>query len=90
MKEPQVTVEFFGVPRARAGRAEMQVRATTAAEALAAVAAACPALSGVQKYDGSLAPHFLLSLGGNRFLTDLNLQLSHGDRLLLLSADAGG
>jgi hypothetical protein len=37
-----------------------------------------------------LAPHYALSLNGQRFLRDLDYLLVPGDRLLLLSADAGG
>jgi hypothetical protein len=40
--------------------------------------------------DGRLAPVYLLSLNGERFLTDLDERLPAGARLLLLSADAGG
>ena len=43
----QVTVEFFGIPRHRAGRAELAVPAGTVAELLAAVERACPALAGL-------------------------------------------
>jgi molybdopterin converting factor small subunit len=90
MNGPQVTVELFGIPRARAGRAELTVHAATAAEALSALVLACPALAGVRHADGRLAPQYLLSVDGQRFLTDLGEPLRPGDRLLLLSADAGG
>jgi molybdopterin converting factor small subunit len=90
MNLPEVTVEFYGVPRLRAGRPELRVRAATAAAALAAVARACPGLAEVCGADGRLMPAYLLSLDGERFLTDLGERLQHGDRLLLLSADAGG
>jgi molybdopterin converting factor small subunit len=90
MNGPTVTVEFYGVPRLRAGRPEITVAAATAGEALAAVVAACPALAGLCRPDGRLAPQYLLSLDGERFVTDLSEPLRLGDRLLLLSADAGG
>jgi molybdopterin converting factor small subunit len=86
---PQVTVEFFGVPRARAGRAELAVAAATVAEALAAVERACPGLKGLVRA-GRLAPHYLLSINGERFVTRLEEPLGPSTRLLLLSADAGG
>ena len=85
----RVTVEFFGVPRARAGRDELIVTARTAAEALAAVECACPALQGLTRA-GSLAPHYLLSINGERFVAQLDEPLAANTRLLLLSADAGG
>jgi molybdopterin converting factor small subunit len=84
-----VVVEFFGVPRARADRSELEVPAGTVAEILAHVEAACPGLKGLRR-DGRLAPHYLLSLDGREFLTDMDQRLSPGDRVLLLSADAGG
>jgi sulfur-carrier protein len=90
MNVPAVTVEFYGVPRMRAGRPEITVAAATAGEALAAVAETCPGLAGLCRPDGRLAPQYLLSLDGERFVTDLAESLRPGDRLLLLSADAGG
>ncbi len=85
-----VMIEFFGVPRRRAGRAELPVEADTAAAALARVAEACPDLGGLVTPEGRLAPAYLLSVGGERFIVDLAEPLPDGARLLLLSADAGG
>jgi molybdopterin converting factor small subunit len=85
-----VCVEFFGVPRSRAGRSELELPVGTVGEILARVEAACPGLQGLRQADGRLAAHYLLSLDGREFLTDLNRLLSPGDRVLLLTADAGG
>jgi molybdopterin converting factor small subunit len=85
-----VTVEFYGIPRQRAGRAEVCVSAHTVAELLDAVEAACPGLGTLRRADGQLVPHYLLSREGRVFLADPRLELSAGERLLLLSADAGG
>jgi len=85
----QVTIEFYGVPRWRAGRAELAVPAGTVTTVLAAIERDCPGLRGLMRNDGRLAPHYLLSINGERFLTDME-QLNAGDRVLLLSADAGG
>jgi molybdopterin converting factor small subunit len=85
-----VMVEFFGIPRARAGCQEMTLSAATPREALAALVADCPGLEGLCLPDGRLAPGYLLSLDGTRFVTDLDQPLRTGERLLLLSADAGG
>jgi molybdopterin converting factor small subunit len=90
MNAPAVTVEFYGVPRLRAGRPEIRVAAATAGEALAAVVETCPDLAGLRRPDGRLAPQYLLSLDGERFVTDLSQPLRPGDRLVVLSADAGG
>jgi molybdopterin converting factor small subunit len=85
-----VTVEFYGLPRARAGCPSVVVSAATVGAALAAVVEACPSLVGLRQEDGRLSSQYLLSLDGERFLTDLDHPLQPGDRLLLLSADAGG
>jgi molybdopterin converting factor small subunit len=90
MNLPTVTVEFFGMARQRTGRRELTVSAATAGEAVAALLEACPELRGLRGPDGRLAPHYLLSLDGRQFLTDLDHPLRGGERLLLLSADAGG
>lgn len=79
----RVTVELYGVPRHRFGVAEVTVEAATARAALAG-------LPGVLAADGRLAPQYLLSVDGGRFVTDLDAELPAGTRLLLLSADAGG
>ena len=87
---PEVVVEFFGMARARAGRPELALRAATARAALAEARAACPGLGELCRPGGGLAPYYLLSLDGERFLADLDEPLAPGARLLLLSADAGG
>jgi hypothetical protein len=88
-EESWVTVEFFGVPRLRAGQGELRVPAGTATEVLAAVERACPGLAGLVR-DGRLSPHYLLSVDGRCFVANLDQYVEPGDRLLLLSADAGG
>jgi molybdopterin converting factor small subunit len=85
-----VTVEFFGIPRQRAGRAELAVEARTVAELLAALERSCPGLEGLVQADGRLAPHYLLSIDGERFVATEHEPLRPGARVLLLSADVGG
>jgi molybdopterin converting factor small subunit len=85
-----VTVEFYGVPRLRAGCAELAVSPGSATAVLAEVAARCPGLSDLLTGEGRLSPHYLLSVDGQVFVADLADQLSSGSHLLLLSADAGG
>ncbi len=86
----QVTVEFYGIPRQRAGRAEVVVSAGTLAEVLAEVERACPSLGSVTQSNGRMASSYLLSVGGQQFVSDLTQPVRTGERLLLLSADAGG
>ena len=90
MTGPNVTIELFGMARARANCRELVVSATTAFEALGQLAEACPGLSALVLPDGTLARQFLLSLDGQFFVKDLGQPLKMGDRLVLLSADAGG
>ena len=85
-----VTIEFYGLPRQRAGRAELTIAARTVLDALGAARAACPNLTGLLTPDDRLNPHFLVSLNGERFVTDLSEILPPGARLLLLGTDAGG
>ena len=91
MAQPdEIVVEFFGMPRRRAGRAELSVAVGTVRAVLIAVQLECPGLSDLLQPTGRLAPHYLLSLDGQRFLADPDEVLPPGARLLLLSADAGG
>lgn len=85
-----LTVEFFGIPRQRAGCATTTVCAGTLAEVLSTLEKTYPGLHGLQRPDGGPAPHYLLSLDGDRFVSDPYQRLEPGSRLLLLSADAGG
>jgi molybdopterin converting factor small subunit len=88
--KPKVTVEFYGMPRHKAGCSELAVSAATLAEALAQIELSCPGLKGLFRADGSLEPQYLISIDGREFTRDLDYPLSAGTRLLLLSADAGG
>lgn len=84
-----VVVEFYGLARHRARIAELVVEATTVREALQAVAERCPELVGLLA-DGGVPREILISVNGEHFVTDLEMVLVPQDRLLLLSADAGG
>lgn len=89
-RDDEVTVEFFGIPRCRAGRDAVRVQARTVSELLDAVTASCPGLSDLRGPGGGLARHYLLSLDGRQFLDDPAQPLRPGVPVLLLSADAGG
>jgi sulfur-carrier protein len=90
MRCDTVTVEFYGIPRQRAGRSELTVHARTVAELLEAVARSCPQLAKIVGSDDRLAPHLAISVNGQIFVKDLGQPLQPGDRVLLLSADMGG
>ena len=85
-----VIVEFYGIPRQRAGRAELSCPPGTVRDLLLEVERICPKLHGLLAANGRLAPQYLLSLDGRRFTADLGESVRAGDRLVLLSADAGG
>ncbi len=85
-----VVIEFFGIPRQQAGRPDLAVPPGTLAQLLQSIQQACPKLKELRQPDGRLSPHYLLSINGDQFVTDLQQKLRPGDRLLLLSADAGG
>jgi hypothetical protein len=84
-----VVVELYGMARHRARRAEVSVQAATLGELLAAVVEACPALADLRGPDGRPGAAYLVSLDGERFVGDAQGPLS-AERVLILSADAGG
>lgn len=90
MNPSTITIELFGMPRARAGLKEVVVSAANAREALTQLIKECPQLNDLLTADGSLCANYLLSLDGQRFISDLSQPLRPGGRLLLLAADAGG
>jgi molybdopterin converting factor small subunit len=85
-----VTVEFYGVPRLRAGVGRLEVEGTTVGEALRGLAQACPTLDGTVLRDATVHPAYRLSLNGERFITDPATRLDDGDALILVAADVGG
>ena len=85
-----ITIELYGVPRLRAGTGKVSLDAATIAEALKGLANAIPTLAGTVISGGRVLPEYLLSLNGDRFVSDPATVLAEGDILLLLSADVGG
>jgi molybdopterin converting factor small subunit len=82
-------VEFLGVPRERAGIAELDVQADTLGRLLGTLAAQMPALAELIAVD-RLHPSLVASLNGDRFISDPGTPLGADDCVLILSADAGG
>jgi molybdopterin converting factor small subunit len=86
-------VEFFGVPRDRAGTSEMEVHADTLGQLLETLATRIPSLDKIIGGNGSgvrLHPSFVANLNGDRFVSDPRTPLGKDDCVLILSADAGG
>lgn len=82
-------VEFFGVPRQRAGISALEVNADTLGQLLGTLAAQIPSL-GELIAEGRLNSAFVANLNGDRFVHDPATRLAEGDCVLILSADAGG
>ena len=82
-------VEFYGLPRARAGVSGIELQADTLGELLEKLAAEIPPLG---EFVGAhhLHPVFVANLNGDRFVSDPATPLRENDHLLILSADAGG
>jgi len=82
-------VEFLGVPRERAGVAELDVPADNFGRLLEALPARMPRLAELITVD-RLHPSLAASLNGDRFISDPETPLRDEDHVLILSADAGG
>jgi len=89
-----VHVEFFGVPRRRAGvsqtTVELQEDAARLGEVLKDLAARFPDLATACLAGDKLRHGFAANLSGRRFVSDPGTRLHPGDSLLIFHADAGG
>ena len=82
-------VEFLGIPRERAGISEMELEAETFGQVLGELSVRCPGLCELITPEG-LHPSIVAILNGDEFVKSLATRLVAADRLLILSADAGG
>jgi molybdopterin converting factor small subunit len=82
-------VEFLGLPRERAGVAELELQAETLGQLLTALVIRFPALGELIAAD-RLRSSFVANLNGDRFVSDPQTLLDDDDCVLILSADAGG
>ena len=88
-----IVVEFFGIARQRAlvPLAEIPVDGpVTIADVLRRLADQIPSLVPDCIADGQLSECCAVNVNGDRFVTDVSISLRSSDRLLILSADAGG
>ena len=89
-----ITVEFFGIPRQRTGSAEASVSLGndqgTLAELLCQLSREFKDFGDTCVVDGQLDPLYIANRDGEEFLTDPAATLNDGDRILILSSDAGG
>ena len=85
-----VTIEFFGVPRQRAGTERVEIEAGSLGQALAVLSKRFEGMAEAC-FDGNrLRPGYVANLNGDRFVSEPDTPLADGDSLLILSADAGG
>jgi len=82
-------VEFLGIPRERAGVADLQIEAGTLGQLLRDLVARFPDLRELVP-NGELHPSVVVNLNGDEFVSDPARELAEDDHLLILSADVGG
>ena len=82
-------VEFLGIPRERAGVADLDIEADTLGALLHELAVRFPDLRELVP-NGALHPSIVANLNGDEFVSDPDLELAEDDHLLILSADVGG
>lgn len=86
-----VRIEFYGIPRERAGIGAIDLAgAATLGQALRMLATRLPALAASCFEDDRLKAGYLANLNGEEFTTDPTSPLQSGDAVLILSADVGG
>ncbi|MFT5524176.1 MAG: hypothetical protein ACI9G1_001621 [Pirellulaceae bacterium] len=88
-----IKVEFFGVPRQRAGVAQIEIpceSSVSLAFVLLELESQLPELAAECFRDGRLSDGYIASLDGRQFVVDAALQVHPGQSLLIMSSDAGG
>ena len=82
-------VEFLAIPRRLAGISQIEVQADSLGQLLSTLAVQFPSL-GTFISSNRLHPSLVANLNGDRFIIDPETELGENDRVLILSADAGG
>lgn len=85
-----VRIEFYGIPRQRAGVDAIDLDAADLRAALQALDVRLPAFGQTCLQGGRLRPGYVANLNGRTFTADPGMPLRDGDALLILSTDAGG
>ena len=88
-----ITVEFFGIPRARAGVAQVEVlpdkRSAKFSEVLQALADTLPDFADACMTDLELNQHCIANIEGRKFVNG-DAVIGEQQTVYILSADAGG
>lgn len=85
-----ITVEFYGIARARAGVSETVATGKNLGEVLSDLEQRFPTLASSCILNGQLRAGFTANIGGSRFVTATDTPLPLDEPLLILSMDAGG
>lgn len=85
-----IRIEFYGIPKQRAGVDVIDVEAATLDEAFQQISEQLPQFADACLAGSRLQPSYLANINGEHFTTDLRTPLEPGDTVLILSADAGG
>jgi molybdopterin converting factor small subunit len=85
-----IQVEFYGIPRSRAGVERTNAEGYSLGDMLVDLASRFPALAATCIDGRRLRSGFTANLGGARFTTAPETPLGDGDTVLILSLDAGG
>jgi molybdopterin converting factor small subunit len=85
-----ITVELFGIARARAGIAKTFAAGGNLGDVLIDLARRFPALQQTCIDGRDLRSGFIANIGAERFVTSSETPLRDGDTVLLMSLDAGG
>lgn len=85
-----VRVEFYGIPRSRAGVDAIDVAAGSLGDVLRNLVERLPTFADECVAGNALKTGYLACVNGTQFTTDTEKTLHDGDSLLILSADVGG
>lgn len=85
-----VTIEFYSIPRQRAGTASVETPAGPLRTVLRSAGERLPDFGRACLDGDRLKPGYVANLNGRRFVSDPQAALADGDSLLIFSADVGG
>ena len=83
-------IEFYGIPRQRAGVAAIDLQASNLGAALVEAGRLLPDFGRACLEGNRLKGGYLANIGGRTFTTDPTTDLLPDETVLILSADVGG
>ena len=85
-----IRVEFYGIPRQRAGVEVIELEAASLGNVFQQLREKLPTFAKACLDEEGLQPTFMANINGESFTTDPQTPLHPGDIVMILSADAGG